>query len=173
MITRRRFLAAGAVGTAALATAGWWAWSRRSGPTAGARALSPDALAIVTAIVPAMLAGALPADASARATAVTETVAGVDEAVAGLPPAAQTELGQLFALLTLPPARRAFAGVASPWEEASVDEVAAFLDRWHDSRWTLKRSAYDAFHQLIVAAWYGNPRSWTAIGYDGPPQLGA
>lgn len=173
MITRRRFLAAGVVGTVALATAGWWAWSRRAVTTGNVRALSSDALAIVTAIVPAMLAGALPGDTRARATAVTETVAGVDEAVAGLPPAAQTELGQLFTLLAMPPARRAFAGVATPWEEASVDEVAAFLDRWHDSRWALKRSAYDALHQLIVAAWYGNPRSWSVIGYDGPPQLGA
>ncbi len=174
MTTRRRFLAAGIVGTAALATAGWWAWSRRSIPeTTGGRALSPDAQAIVAAIVPAMLAGALPADARARGAAINETAAGVDQAVAGLSPATQRELGQLFTLLSLPPVRRAFAGLASPWDEATVDDVGAFLDRWHDSRWALKRSAYDALHQLIVAAWYGNPRSWAAIGYDGPPQIGA
>ena len=36
----------------------------------------------------------------------------------------------------------------------------------------LKRSAYDALHQLILAAWYGNGRSWAGIGYPGPPKLG-
>jgi hypothetical protein len=70
-------------------------------------------------------------------------------------------------------ARRAFAGVASPWHEAGVDEVAAFLDRWSASGWALKRSAYGALHQLITAAWYGNPKAWPAIGYPGPPPLGA
>ena len=35
----------------------------------------------------------------------------------------------------------------------------------------LQRTAYDALHQIIFAAWYGNPRSWPAIGYAGPPEL--
>jgi hypothetical protein len=91
--------------------------------------------------------------------------------VLALPPAARSELGQLFSLLALAPARRAFAGVASPWEEAGIAEVGAFLDRWRDSGWALKRSAYDALHQLVIAAWYANPRAWPAIGYPGPPVL--
>jgi hypothetical protein len=39
------------------------------------------------------------------------------------------------------------------------------------SGFMLLRSAYDALHQLVFAAWYGNPRSWPAIGYAGPPVL--
>jgi len=26
-------------------------------------------------------------------------------------------------------------------------------------------------HQLVLAAWYGNPRAWSSIGYLGPPVL--
>ena len=167
---RRTFLALGVAGAAALAAAGWWSWLHKAGPR-GLRVLDADAEAIVAAIVPAMLAGALPDAAQERAAAIREAVAGVDAALAGLPPHARAEIGPLFALLSLAPARRAFAGVASPWPEASVAEVTAFLDRWRDSGWALKRTAYDALHQLIIAAWYGNPRSWPAIGYDGPPQL--
>lgn len=167
---RRTFLAVGAASAAALAAAGWWSWLRKPGAVA-ARVLDDDAAAIVAAITPAMLAGALPEIPQARAVAIREVVAGVDRALSGLPPHARAEIGQLFALLALAPARRAFAGVASPWPEASVDEVAAFLNRWRGSGWALKRSAYDALHQLIIAAWYGNPRSWASIGYDGPPQL--
>lgn len=164
---RRTFLSLGIAGAATLAAAGWWV-ARRSPP---ALALGDDARVIVAAVVAAMLEDALPGAAREREAAIAETVVNVDRAIQGLAPSARGELGQLFALLALSPARRALAGVAPPWQDASVAEVAAFLDRWRDSGWALKRSAYDALHQLILAAWYGNRRSWAAIGYPGPPPL--
>lgn len=166
---RRTLLTVGVAGAAALATAGWWASLSRRAPHA--RALDDNATSIIAAIVPAMLDGALPQGALEREDAIASTVADVDRTVMGLPPAARAELGQLFSLLGIAPARAAFAGVASPWNEASVDEVSAFLDRWRDSGWALKRSAYDALHQLVIGAWYAQPRAWPAIGYPGPPRL--
>jgi hypothetical protein len=118
-----------------------------------------------------MLEGALPGGLE-RTAAIRETVDGVGRAIAGLPPATRTELEHLFALLAIPVGRRVFAGVEAPWREASQAEVERFLEAWRTSGWSLKRSAYDAFHQLVIAAWYGNPRSWSAIGYPGPPALG-
>lgn len=169
---RRRLLKAGIAGGAALAIAGGVAWvARRVNERGASRTLDADALAIVHAIVPAMLAGALPPAGAERARAIDETVSGVDRAIAALPPASRGELAQLFALLALSPGRRVFAGVASPWADADASEVAAFLDAWRASGWELKRSAYDALHQLVLAAWYANPRSWPAIGYPGPPLL--
>jgi len=168
---RRTFLTVGIAGAATLAAAGWLASIMRTRP--GERALDDDARAIMAAIVPAMLDRALPERPSDRDAAVTEIVDGVDHAITGLLPPARAELGQLFALLAMTPARRAFAGVAAPWNEATRDEVAAFLDAWRSSGWALKRSAYDAFHQLVFAAWYGNPRSWATIGYPGPPRINA
>lgn len=165
---RRRFIAAGALGVAALGFAGWWAFLR--GKSAGTAA-DAERAAILRAIVPAMLAGALPDAPGERQTAIGETVAGVDRIVVRLPPHAQREIGQLFALLAAAPARRALAGVVSAWEDAGAAEVDAFLVRWRDSGWELKRAAYDALHQLVYGAWYANPRSWPAIGYGGPPQL--
>jgi hypothetical protein len=91
--------------------------------------------------------------------------------VAGLPPGSRKELEQLFALLSFAPTRCLLAGVWSSWPDASRDSVAAFLASWRDSRFTLLRSGYGALHQLILAAWYGNTRSWPAIGYPGPPSL--
>lgn len=167
---RRTFLTLGIAGAATLAAAGWWAALRNRADRT--MALDVDARTIVAAIVPAMLEGALPQPGRERTAAIMETVVNVDRAIQGLPSFAQAELGQLFSLLSLAPARRAFAGVASPWSEAGVDEVAAFLDRWRDSGWALKRSAYDALHQLVLASWYGNARSWVDIGYPGPPQIG-
>ena len=137
-LSRRRLLKAGLAGGALLAIAGGAAWfARRAMDRGSPRALDRDAAAIVRAIVPAMLAGALPGNGPSLAAAVDETV----------------------------------AGVASPWNEASADEVDAFLRAWQSSGWALKRTAYDALHQLVIAAWYANPRSWPAIGYPGPPSL--
>ena len=170
--SRRRLIKAGIAGGALLAIAGGVAWFARSVMDKGAlQTLDPDASGIVRAIVPAMLSTALPPRDPGRASAIDETVAAVDRAIAGLAPASRAEISQLFALLALAPGRRVFAGVASPWAEASENEVDAFLRAWQSSGWALKRTAYDALHQLVIAAWYANPRSWPTIGYPGPPSL--
>ena len=115
-----------------------------------------------------MLAGALPGN---DPVLLQELVAGVEQAIAGLPPAVRKEVDQLFALLSFAPTRALIAGVWSPWHEASPASIGAFFDRWRDSRLALLRSAYGALHQLVFAAWYGNSNAWPAIGYAGPPSL--
>ena len=175
MTTRRTFLVVGLAGGATLAAAYWLRGASERGPVFGPNAalaaLDLAAPAIIAAIVPVMLDGALPAAPADRRAAVTETVAGVARAVSGLAPAAQKELAELFSLLGLAPVRFALAGVQAPWADARPEAVAAFLERWRTSGWMLLRSAYDALHQLVLAAWYGNPRAWPAIGYPGPPTL--
>jgi hypothetical protein len=115
-----------------------------------------------------MVAGALPAD---DPVLLHELVAGVEQAVGGLPPAMRKEVEQLFALLSFAPTRALIAGVWSPWHDASPASIGVYLDRWRDSRLALLRSAYGALHQLVFAAWYGNSNAWPAIGYAGPPSL--
>jgi hypothetical protein len=104
---------------------------------------------------------------------VGAVVASVDRALAGLPPHLQREVGQLFALLGFAPARWLLAGIRRPWREATVEEVAAFLERWRTSRFALQQQAYLALHDLVVASWYARPDAWPAIGYPGPPRLTA
>ena len=104
MLTRRRFITAGIAGGALLGVA-WWL--RRRGPVVGdprfatLAALDAEAPVVIAAIAAVLLDGALPADAAGRAAAIDETVAGVAQAIAGLPPASQQELGELFTLLGL------------------------------------------------------------------------
>ncbi len=73
----------------------------------------------------------------------------------------------LFALLAFAPVRIAFAGIDGPWRDASVGDANAFLVRLQKSRWSVKRAAYDALHQLTLAAWYANPRS---VAFDRLPR---
>jgi hypothetical protein len=169
-ISRRTLLKAGIAGGAGLLLVRWLYTSTttvQSTPTPSG-ALDGSAHSIVAAIAPVMLAGALPAGDPAS---LREIVAGVDQAIAGLPPAVRKEVDQLFALLSFAPSRALIGGVWSPWHEAGPASIAAFIDRWRVSRMALLRSAYGALHQLVFAAWYGNSNAWPAIGYAGPPPL--
>lgn len=170
-LSRRTFIAAGVVGAAALVTAGWLKGPHAPPPAIPRRALDADGEAIMTAVIPVLLAGALPADPAQRESALARTLVAVDAAIAGLTPAVQGELAELFALLSLPPVRLGLARVADPWPRASTADVRAFLDRFRDSNFMLLRSAYAALHEITFAAWYGAPESWPAIGYPGPPPL--
>ncbi len=170
-LNRRTFLAVGVAGAGALAIAGWL--RRTPEPVAGSATsnISVDGHDIMRAIVPVMLASALPTEPAARAVAVAQTLAALDTAVGGLPQAAQAELAQLFDLLALPPVRLAVARIDAPWAQAAPEQVRACLDRFRGSSVQLLRAAYDGLHQLTFAAWYGQPQSWAAIGYPGPPAL--
>ena len=166
-ISRRTFIFVGAAGAAALLVA---RFVPRGAPAADS--LGADGLALMTAVAPVMLAGAIPADPAERSEALRDTLAGIERAVAGLAPRAQAELADLFSLLALAPARWSLAHMSAAWPDASPAHIEAFLARLRDSRIGLMRAAYDALHQLVMAAWYGNPRAWAAIGYAGPPMVG-
>jgi hypothetical protein len=174
MVNRREFLKVGASGALVLAAARL----ARADPAgevaqdaqAGA-ALSEGARDVLAAVVPAILAGALPAEPSARVASVAATIEGVGRAVSGLPSHSRADLRDLFVLLGFAPARWLLAGVRQPWREASVDEIAGFLQRWRFSGWALKQQAYQALHELVCAAFYAAPANWPPIGYPGPPRL--
>jgi len=133
-------------------------------------ALTPAARNIFAAIVPVMLAGAFPVGPD-FASARSETIAAIEDAIAGLPPASRSELAELLSLLDLAPTRALVAGVWSAWPEASEASIAVFLARCRDSRFALLRSGYGALHQIVFAAWYAQPRAWPATGYAGPPSV--
>ncbi|MBE7421866.1 MAG: twin-arginine translocation signal domain-containing protein [Zoogloeaceae bacterium] len=173
MPTRRQFIKAGLIGGAALTAAGLFHSRSLKEAPAGAvpQGLTFQERSIIGAIVPAVLAGALPAAGEARSRAIAQTVDGVGVAIAGLSAAAQKELGELFALLGFAPARVLLAGLRPGWDEATAADVAAFLQGWRFSRFALLRSAYAGLHDLVLGAWYGTPEAWERIGYPGPPEM--
>ena len=129
------------------------------------RALSEDDRTVLAAIFPVMLAGSL------SNSDVPAAIQGFDIAVSGLTPSVQAEVAQLMMLLRVAPLRMAATGLMKPLHEATPDEIARFLTAWRYSNIAKLRSAYDALHQLCYGAWYGNPSSWVATSYPGPPKI--
>ncbi|THC40730.1 twin-arginine translocation signal domain-containing protein [Massilia sp. Mn16-1_5] len=164
---RRSFLKAGALGALVLA-AGGGIYRAVHTPRPQRFVLDGEARAALGAIVPAMLAGALPTEAAERKAAIDNTIAGVHTAISNLPLPVQKEVQDLFGLLALAPARRLLTGVSNGWEQADPREVSAFLQDWRLHRFSLLRTAYGALHDLSLGAWYAQPASWAAIGYPGP-----
>jgi hypothetical protein len=163
-ISRRALLTSGALAALALAAGGAaYRFTHRPAPRF---TLDGEARAALEAIVPAMLAGALPADPAAIAAVVGR----VHQAILGLPLATQKEIQDLFGLLALAPARRFLAGVTHGWAGADPGQVSAFLQRWRLHRLALLQVGYHALHDLVLGAWYADPSSWAAIGYPGPPK---
>lgn len=171
MVSRRSFLKVGIAGGLVFAAARWL--DRPSAVAADPAYLFLDAQTarLVSALVPVVLSGTLPADATGRRRAVEETTSAFDRAVAGLSPSVRKEVDELLAILRFGPTRLVFAGVWDPIEEAPPEALAAFLRRWRHGRFELQRAGYLALTQLIQAAWYGNSASWAFIGYPGAPAL--
>lgn len=173
-LTRGQLIRTGLAGSVLLALG---ACARRTAGTAtfdaahAYRSLSPADRDLMAALAGAMLAGALPSGGAAQSDALVATVRGVDVAVAGLTPRVAGELHRLFGLLEFGPSRAFTTGVWTSWPQASRGEVAGFLTRWRYSKTLLFRNGYQALHQLVMAAWYGNAASWPRIGYPGPPAI--
>jgi hypothetical protein len=165
--TRRTFLKAGLLSAAVLAAGGGWYRHTHPAPPRGF-VLDGEARAALGAIVPAILADALPAAPAGRARAIAATTDRVHQAILGLPLHAQQEVQDLFGLLALAPARRLLTGVADGWAAAKEADVAAFLQDWRTHRFALMRTAYAALHDLVLGAWYSDPAHWEAIGFPGP-----
>ena len=173
-MTRRRLIETGLGGAALLVAAGC---TRSKGsapafddPQYHYAVLSAGDRAMLAAIAAVMLAGALP-QTTTGVPAIVQVVRGIDVAVAGLSPDVQGEVSQLFGLLEFPLTRALAAGIWSSWSDAGSDAITKFLDGWRYSGIALFRSGYQALHQLVMAAWYGNSAAWPRIGYSGPPTL--
>ncbi len=177
MLTHRRMIKAG-IGGAALLFGARMAHGLSRGGSGHVengyefRFLSKADAAVVAAVAPAMLDGAMPrAGTAENVEALRIIVQGTDGAVSGLTPSVQSEVRELFDLLNFPFTRILAAGLWKPWSEADLPSIGKFLGSWQKSRFQTLRSGYDALHELITAAWYANPKSWGSINYPGPPEI--
>lgn len=172
-LSRRSFLRTGTLGGILLATGSATALltgCAKSIPAANHLFLREQDIAVLTALIPVVLADALPSG-EMRAAALQRTLGAIDGFVGNTSPAVMDQLYPLFDLLSLPPARVAAAGLWSDWPKASATDLQAFLSRWQHSHVGLFRAGYAGLVKIITAGWYLLPESWSAIGYVAPVRV--
>jgi len=165
---RRKLLQIGAAASLTLIAVGASVVLMR--PAAPAAELNADSRALFTAVAQAVLDGALPSGAT-RSAALGAHVERVQQTIRGFAPEVQKELAQLLGILCTAPGRRLLAGLATPWEAATVDEVQQSLQAMRTSRLTTRQQVYHALRDITNGAYFSDPTAWAAIGYPGPREL--
>jgi hypothetical protein len=115
-----------------------------------------------------LLDGIIPPEGAQRAAAIADLLTRIDGLIANLPSHAQAELSQLLALLASAPGRRAFAGLTSPWADATTQQVQDALQAMRVSRVSLRQQGYQALHDIVGAAYFSGESTWALLGYPGP-----
>ena len=123
---------------------------------------------IFAAVARGALEGALPQDAGARASSIAGLVDRIDALIATLPPHVQDELAQLLSLLASAPGRIAFADLRPTWSAATAAQVQASLHSMRTSSIALRQQAFLALPEIVGAAYFSEPSTWSLLGYPGP-----
>jgi hypothetical protein len=138
-----------------------------SQPASGLVALRDSDLPFLRAVIAVMLNGAVTAQTLDAATEAT--LQSLDRGLAHLSPSMLKLTRQLFDVLTLGITRGPLTGIWGAWENASTENIQAFLARWENSSLSLLRQGHGSLLQMVMMAWYSCPESWGHCGYPGPP----
>lgn len=167
---RRTLLKLGAVGSATLTllaggTALWFEPAWRDDH------LSAEAQSLAAAVARGVLEGTLPAETVAQGAAISAHLERLNATVRAMPPASQTQISIMFAILATPPGRWALAGIRNPWNAVSSQEVQSALQAMRTSQVLLRRQVYQALRDLTHAAYFADSVTWTHLGYPGPTSV--
>ncbi len=167
-ITRRRFVRLGLGGALLLGVGGTLAYQTSGyalpdAVLARLEALSAKEYLVVSAAASRILrrdADDLPAPEQ------LEIGCAIDHFVAGMDAANRRDLLRLVHALehVLPLS----AGVLSRFSRASGEEQDLVLESMESSATPLLRGAFVALKSLCALSYFSDPRTWDAIGYDGP-----
>lgn len=132
--------------------------------------LTTEDIVLFEALIPAILASALPEQPSARRIAIASTVERIDSGIHNFGSANQKELRQLFDLLNFGLTRVTVARVWSSWSNVTIEQADGFLERWRSSGIGLFNNGYMALTKISNVAFYGYKDNWHLSGYPGPPE---
>lgn len=130
------------------------------------RFLSQDDLILLSAITPVITAQ----QSADTSVATQKLLTDIDAAIYHFSPANQQEVRKLFDLLNFALTRALLGGVWSSWENASTEDIDAFLNDWKYSSLPLLNKAYSALVKIVSVSWFIQPENWQASGYAGPPK---
>jgi hypothetical protein len=81
----------------------------------------------------------------------------------------QMELRQLLNLFESALANFVLGARVKPFSQLEPEAQDEVLHEWMTSKLAIRRTGFTALRSLVMAAYYGNPITWPAVGYPGPP----
>ena len=162
---RRQFILSGiALGAAASLGTGLaiWGWQQSLAADSSNRDL------VLSALLPALLYGALPQDATLASTELNRSKTAIGDFLPFLPLRQQQELNQLFNLLANRISQLGLSGHLSSLPELSIAQRLQLLNQWRDSYLALLQQAYHGLRELLYGAYYGQSEHWQALAYTAP-----
>lgn len=160
---RRRFILSGiALGAATSLSIGSLSWQQSLQPHDSHRDL------VLSALLPALLYGALPQDATLADAEINRTKTALSDFMPFLPLRQQQELHQLFNLLANRVAQLALTGHFTALTQLSINQRLQLLSQWRDSYLHLLQQAYHGLRELLYGAYYGQSEHWQALNYTAP-----
>ena len=170
MWSRRRFIFVGVAGAIAAGAASVLPRLGKSGVVPKGSTLVQEHSDMLCVVAAAVLGPALPVDAANREAELARVITAAGALIDNFPPSTRREVGDLFGLLELKPARM-ILGFSGNWEMSDAAAVAQSLLALRDSSIGLKQQAYFALHDMVLGSFYSEPKTWISTGYPGPPKL--
>jgi hypothetical protein len=136
----------------------WLKFGRGTEPLASYQVLRAQDRAILLALAPAILKGALPAS---DPTALERSIKLTDAFLATQSPFTRSQFYRLCGALSL----------FHSWNSWTLEEAESFLGGLRTSWIRLRNHIYCSLLQLVIIPWYGEAEAWKAIGYPGPPSI--
>lgn len=167
---RRGLLKKGLVGGALLSLggAGWLAFRGSkliALPPEGLQVLSPRQYAVVHALAECLIRPQPPFPSVEELRVAFE----VDKILVKVDVTARDEVTALLELFENGLAQALFGARTQPFTQLSLDERERVAFEWRDSRLAVRRTGFRALRGLVMAAYFGNPKSHAAANYPGPP----
>jgi hypothetical protein len=171
MQTRRSFIKRGLVGSALLALGGGSGLLLRSSklvdpPAEGLKVLGKKEYAVLDAVSRRILP-ARPGFPTVDETRIAFTC---DRVLAMTDETSQVEMRQLLELFENALAGFIFGGRITPFTKLDGEAQDKVLHEWATSSIAIRRTGFLAIRALVTSAYYGNPLTWSAVGYGGPPK---
>lgn len=169
--SRRGFLKKGLFGSALLALGGAGFLATR--PSAEVT-LPAEGLLVLTArefaVLQVLAARFVPARTGFPSVDEIRVAFNCDRILSQVDDTALRELKQLLLLFENALPNFLFGRRTRPFTKLSVPEQETVLGEWLRSRWVVRRTGALALRGLVVAAYYGSSKTWSAVGYPGPPR---
>tara|TARA_R110002126_G_scaffold43555_25_gene124969 strand:+ start:240 stop:731 length:492 start_codon:yes stop_codon:yes gene_type:complete len=158
---RRQFILSG-IALAAGASLSIYGWRQSFTAVPSNREL------VLSALLPALLYGALPEDATLATAELNRTQVAINDFLPFLPLRQQQELHQLFNLLANRISQLGLTGHLTQLADLTIQQRFALLDSWRDSYLEVLQQAYHGLRELLYGAYYGQPEHWQTLAYTAP-----